>query len=228
MRVFVFLLILANLVFLAWTQGYLGAPANPDSLRVQQQLLADQVKVVSRSSPPEVSVPAGKSDAAETARAADACLALGEVSIAQIARIEGMLAEKLPAFKAERTAVSGGSSYWVNIPPLTNKKEADAKTAELKKLNVSDFFVVQEEGPNNRAISLGLFSTKTAAASRLDALSRKGVRSARITERIAKPALATVEIRGPDAQTEALRQSLAEILPEGKPADCKAQAAAAQ
>ena len=52
MRVFVFLLILANLLFLAWTKGYLGSPSNPDALRAQNQLLANQVKVVSRDVPP--------------------------------------------------------------------------------------------------------------------------------------------------------------------------------
>ena len=47
MRALVFLLILANLLFFAWTQGYLGNTANPDALRLQQQLLAESQQQVS-------------------------------------------------------------------------------------------------------------------------------------------------------------------------------------
>ena len=46
MRIAVFLLVLANLLFFVWTRGYLGTPANPDARRAEQQLLADQVLVV--------------------------------------------------------------------------------------------------------------------------------------------------------------------------------------
>ena len=52
MRALVFLLILANLLFLAWTQGYFGAAANPDAFRLQQQLLAERITVVARDEPP--------------------------------------------------------------------------------------------------------------------------------------------------------------------------------
>lgn len=228
MRVLVFLLILINLLFLAWTQGYLGDSSNPDAHRIQNQLLADQVKVVSRDEPPEVATAPKKSSKAEETSSADACLLLSDVSIAEIAQIEALLTEKLPAFKSERTAITGGSSYWVNIPPLANKKEADAKVAELKKLNITEFFVVQETGPNNRAISLGLYSTQAAAKTRLEALANKGVKSAKIVERIVKPASASIEIRGPEAQADALRQAIAEALPESKSTACKVQAAARQ
>lgn len=228
MRVFVFLLILANLLFLAWTQGYLGNASNPDAFRIQNQLLADQVKVVSRDEPPEVTSPPTKSNKAEDSNAADTCLLLSDVSIAEIAQIETLLTEKLPAFKSERTAITGGSSYWVNIPPLANQKEVDAKVAELKKLNITEFYVVQEAGPNIRAISLGLYSTQASAKARLDALVKKGVKSAKIVERITKPASASIEIRGPEAQADALRQAIAETMPERKLAVCKTPAATSQ
>jgi hypothetical protein len=43
---------------------------------------------------------------------------------------------------------------------------------------VSDFFVVQEPGPSQNAISLGLFGTEEAAQSHLGRLKERGVRSA--------------------------------------------------
>ena len=52
MRIFVFLLFLANLLFFAWTRGYFGVTENADAFRVSQQLRADQVRIVSNDVPP--------------------------------------------------------------------------------------------------------------------------------------------------------------------------------
>ena len=79
MRAFVFLLILANLLFLAWSQGYFGVSSNPDAFRVQQQLLADQVKIVARDDPPAETKrlePLGK---AEKNELAETCVQVGDL-----------------------------------------------------------------------------------------------------------------------------------------------------
>lgn len=52
MRVLVFLLVLANLLFLAYTQGYFGASQNPDAQRWGQQVQPDKLTVASRGAPP--------------------------------------------------------------------------------------------------------------------------------------------------------------------------------
>lgn len=59
-------------------------------------------------------------------------------------------------------------------------------------------------------------------------LRTKGVKSARIAERNVKPLSASLEIHGPEAQAEALRQAIAEALPESKPGTCNSQATTAQ
>lgn len=229
MRAFVFLLILANLLFLAWTQGYFGASSGPDALRVQQQLLADQVKVVARDEFP--AEPAAKPETlvkSEDKKPEDVCLLLAELPVDELARVEGLLAEKWPAFKAVRTVVEASASYWVFIPPPESKAEVDKKVADLKKLNVPEFFVVQESGPNNRAISLGLFSSKEAATARLDVLRAKGIKSARIAERTGKPTSISLDITGPETQADAIRQAFADLLPESKLLACKATVSSTQ
>ena len=166
MRAFVFLLILGNLLFLAWAQGYFGASSNPDAFRMEQQLLADQVRIVARDEFPadaEKTEPAAK---APEKKAARICLSLGDLAAADAGRVESALAEKIPAYRTLRTNVPGSASYWVYIPPLGSKQEVDNKVAELKKLRVPELYVVQESGPNNLAISLGLFSSKKAGARR--------------------------------------------------------------
>ena len=264
MRALVFFLIFANLLFWAWVQGYLGMSSNPDAQRVQQQLLAERVRIVSRdeppsdakapvesakqvgnavekpveksvekpaepvaeAAPPPVVVPETKADE-KPADTLDTCLRLAEVVVDDAARLEKALSEQFPEFKVVRTALKEVSaSYWVYIPPLANKKEADAKAAELKKLQIQEYFVIQESGPNNHAISLGLFSTRDAAENYLETLKGKKVKSARITERNAKPATVSLEVSGPKTRFDALRQVIADMSVGRSPSACGAPAAA--
>jgi hypothetical protein len=253
MRVFVFLMIVANLLFFAWSQGYFGAPANPDALRVEQQLLAEQIRVVARDEPPPVgegggndtaradavtfnkaddpagsmssaSVPQEVADSSAAPTEVAACLRSGDLSVPAADMIESLIAEKFSAFRATRTAIAGSTSYWVNIPPLASKKEADVKAGELRQLKVAEFYIVQEPGPNNHAISLGLFSSRESANTHLNMLRAKGVKSAKVTERVVKPPMASFEIRGPETQTEALRLAIATAVPESRLDACKVQA----
>jgi len=75
------------------------------------------------------------------------------------------------------------ASWWVHIPPQANKAGADKKMAELKDMGVDDSIIINDEGPNHWAISLGVFSTKEAADAYLKKLNGLGVRSARIDAR---------------------------------------------
>jgi hypothetical protein len=219
MRFLVFLLVFANLLFFVWTQGYFGASANPDALRLEQQLLADQITVVARGEPPVVAA-----DKAPEKKALDSCLLWSELPLVDADRLERLLAEKFANFKAVRSVAAGSSTYWVFIPPLANKPEADKKAAELTRLGAPEFYVVQEAGPNHLAISLGIFSSKEAANERLEALRAKGIKSAKLGERNAKPGLAAVEAHGPGEQADALREAALALLPQLKPGACKAPA----
>ncbi len=228
MRLFVFLLILSNLLFFAWTHDYLGMSRDSDAYRVSQQLLAEQISIVSNDQPPPEVSPPEKTAKPVERPLADVCVALGEMPLAAAESLEALLAEKLPAFRMVRTTVPGNSSYWVNIPPLKNKREAENKAAELKKFGIKEFFVVQEAGPNNLAISLGLFSSRETAESALEALRDKGVRSARIAERPHKSAVAHVEIRGPDAQAAEMNQIIGQAASGTSRGDCKPRNASTQ
>lgn len=216
MRALVFLLIFANLLFFVWTQGYFGSSASPDAIRVQQQLLAEQISVVARGEAPAPTPVASAGKPVD-----NACLEWVDLTVADADRVERLLAEKFSAFKLVRSVVPGSSTYWVFIAPSTNKSAADKKAAELKKLGVPEFFVVTDAGPNQYAISLGIFSSEEAASERLEALRVKGVKSARVGERSVKPALAAIVVNGPGTQTDALREAVVVLLPESKAGVCK-------
>ncbi len=222
MRTLVFLLVLANLLFFAWTQGYFVSTSSPDALREQQQLLADQVRIVPDGESPAKAGTVEKTEKPPEKKAPDSCLLWEGLPVTDADRLEGLLEEKFSAFRASRSSAAGNGTYWVYIPPLANKQDADRKAAELKRFGAPEFFIVQDAGPNRLAISLGIFSSEVAANEHLEALRAKGIKSARVGERSSKAALASVEIHGPEAEAEALRGAAAALALKSQPAACKA------
>lgn len=212
MKLAVFLLVLANLLFLAFAEGYFGRSDNPDAVRLQKQVNPAQLQVVSRAEPPSgkegekkapAEPPADSTKAA--APAAEACLAWNGLNAADADRLAVLLTEKFEDYKVNRQAVAkDATSWWVFIPPLANKAEADKKASELKKLGVEDFHVVQDSGPNRWAISLGVFSSENGAKARLTALKDKGVKSAKQGSRAGKESTYTIEARGPAARQQSV------------------------
>ncbi len=234
MRVFVFLLVLVNLLFAAWSLGYLGMAESPDAQRVGKQLNAERLVIVARDEPPplrpdkggraEKAAPKasveedGKGDSGKGVP--ELCLQVSDVPSEAAQAVVELFSQKLPAFRVQRTTHAANAGFWVFIPPAATKKEADAKAAELKRLGVPEFFVVQE-GAQARAISLGVFSTRDAANARLEQLRGKGVRSAKIGERPAKATSYDLQINGPESSGEGVRRLLGERLPEHTLATCK-------
>lgn len=96
---------------------------------------------------------------------------------------QSAIASSTPAARVMAVPLKVPASWWVHIPPQANKAGADKKMAELKNMGVDDSIIINDEGPNHWAISLGLFSTKEAADAYLKKLNGLGVRSARIDAR---------------------------------------------
>lgn len=258
MKALVFLLVLGNLLFYAFSAGYLGRPDNPDAGRANQQILPERMRIVSRGEAPaaaekadipkpvvvdavpqEGSVAPAKEAASEpaakpteaakeavvpAAKAPDipqVCLAWEHLSAPDADRLAAMLAGKFADFKLTRRVVAAeGNGWWVFIPPLAGKADADRKAGELKQLDVSDFFVVQD-GPSRFAISLGVFSSEKGAQDRLADLKTKGVRSARVGPRPGKDSTVRLQAQGPETSRGGLLAAVGKILPKAEAQDCK-------
>lgn len=232
MRIAVFVLVFANLLLLGWSRGYLNIADNPDSRRVGQQLRAEDVKVVPRGDSPRAtgtkdetaSVVEQKNEKSESVtekKLADRCLSWRDVSVADADGVERLMTEKFPAFKVFRTAIAESNGYWVFIPPSATREEVSQKTTELQQQGVHDYFVVQASGPNRFAISLGTYRTEEAANAGLAVLRAKGVKTAKIGERIGKVSSNTLEIRGPENESDALHQAVAALLPKAVSSACQ-------
>ena len=219
MRILIFLLVLANLLFFAWSRGYLGS-SETDASRVDEPFKADQIRLVSNDRPPDApSVPTTPAPSEPALSAEESCAALNDLPQADADAVERLFAEKLPLFRLLRTDTPGSSSYWVHMPPFKTRREAESKVVELRNLGVRDYFI-QPDSADNFVISLGLFSTQAAAESALAALRDKGVRSARIGERPRRPAVSRIEFSGPEAQAGEMRRLIGQALPQSVPGDC--------
>lgn len=254
MKVLVFLLVLANLLFYAYSAGHFGRPGNPDAERLAQQVAPEKMRLVSNGEAPAVKpkpaeppAPAEGEAAAPTAEAAAAteqapaaaaasassaapvpppveklCLRWEHLATADAARLASRLEDKFAGLKQVKRVEPGeGGSWWVHIPPLAGKDDAERKAGELRQLGVTDYFIVHEAGSNRNAISLGLFSTEKGGQDRLTELKGKGVRSARLVLRPGKDSLTTVEASGTAPARQAVLEAAAAVLPKAPATDCK-------
>ncbi len=209
MRTFFLLVLLVNVATFAYLH-YAESRAGADGQIALLQISPDKVKLVkagavapaaNREKPPlsAVCVEWGAFAAADAARAASALDKLG-------------LGNRL-------TQRDSSDSYWVHMPPMKSRADAEKKANEVRALGVTDFYVVLEAGPAQFALSLGVFKTEEAANIQLAQLRSKGVRSA-----IVAPygvAATTFVIREPG---EAVTMKLAELKAEFPAAALKAVA----
>lgn len=236
MKTVVFLLILGNLLFYAYSQGYLGHPENPDAARVASQVEAERIRIVSRDQEPPlptsngrtkepvvapseaVAAPAAATD--EGAGKGKVCLAWDNLPAAEADRLNTLLGSRFPDFRLNRRLEPGESAgWWIYIPPQASKADADKKAGELRQMGVSDYFVIQE-GPNRFAISLGVFSAEKGGQDRLAELKAKGVRSARLMQRPGKDGTISLQAEGPAAGKAALLGALNGGLAKPVVRDC--------
>lgn len=211
MRIFFLLVLLANVATFAWLQ-YAEGRSSADAQIALLQISPDKVKLVKAGAVPPA---ANREKPALSA----VCVEWGPIGAEDAARATAALAKlDLGNRLAPREA---GDSYWVHIPPMKSRADAEKKANEVRGLGVTDFYIVQEPGPAQFALSLGVFKTEEAANNHLAQMRPKGVRSA-----IVVPfgvAATTFVIREPG---DAVTMKLAEMKAEFPAAALKAVACA--
>jgi hypothetical protein len=74
-------------------------------------------------------------------------------------------------------------AWWVHVPPLPSREEAERRAREIRASGVADVQVVTEGERWRNAISLGIYKTKESANLRVARLRDSAVRNAAVTER---------------------------------------------
>jgi hypothetical protein len=178
-RALFLLLVLANLLFFAYAHvSREGAGGSVSEL----QIAPERIKLLKSAdnAPPEKPKAPGRTipPAPRVPVVTGACLEWGVFAGPNVGRAEAALAQLPLAEGQVGRVVTDAGGYWVYMPPLKTKAEADKKLAELKSLGVTEFFLVQEPAQWRNAISLGIFRSDEAAQAFLGKLKERGVRSA--------------------------------------------------
>ena len=235
MRVLVLFLVLLNLGFFAWAKYMQPPQSSTDARPMTRQMEPGRLRIVS----PPPRTPAASSAAAPAAAPGAAttpgvtpptprpepiaCLEWGSFTLADApaaAKVIGSLGlgDRLSERRTEETA-----SWWVFIPPQSEGRAgAVRKARELRALGVKDYFVVQDEGPNRWAVSLGVFRTEAAARARLETLQTMKVRSAEVGPRETRVPKIWLQMRDVDRALRPQLETTVSRIPGTELRDCEA------
>ncbi|OVZ59290.1 hypothetical protein CDO44_11785 [Pigmentiphaga sp. NML080357] len=151
-------------------------------------------------SPPAAAAPTAATRAAGSGSPAPlACVEWGAFSDADLAIAKKWSTEHLPAARQGTRREPGKQGWMVIVPPLGSAAAAHAAAAQLGRDGIKDFFVIQDGGPFQHAISLGVFSTENAARKQATALQAQGVRNAKVVSRAAQGGKSWLRLEGVSA-----------------------------
>ncbi len=177
MRMLFFLLLLANVAFFAYSR--LSAELFPgESQLLMQQINPQAIRLLT---PEQVAKAAAAKR--ESPKTVVACLEWGAFAGADAGRVEEALAPLALGAKLTQRRLEESAAWWVFMPPQASRQAALNKASELRRLGVTDFFVLQDDPKFRFAISLGVFRTEEAARNHLEELRAKGVRTAQVGAR---------------------------------------------
>jgi hypothetical protein len=212
LRLFVLVLVLANIGFYAWTQGMLDSVVGmrpqgdrePD--RMARQVRPETIRVM----------PPVAASAVALADAPPLCLEAGPYTPAQIAAAESVLQTVLPAGSWVNQKTETPPVWIVFMGKYTHREALQKKADELKRLKIS-FEEVHNAPELEEGLALGRYDNRAAADKALAEVTQRGVRTARVAQ--LSPLVVTHSLRVERADTT-LQSRLAGLRAEallGKP-----------
>ena len=179
MRIAFFALLLANFAFFAWAHWVDVPPPAPVNEAISR---LPRLKLAEEASPAERLQPKG---AAKTAlNESPACLSVGPFSDPDAsARAAALLRTK--GFDLKQRAEEGQQSegYWVYLGGLKTEAEADKALVTLEHGGIKDGMLMPETPDAGRRVSLGMYSERSRAEKRAQAVRDGTGLKAEIVER---------------------------------------------
>ena len=204
LRTFVVLLLVVNLAFYAWTQGWLDhvvgvhARGDHEPERLARQVNPDLVKIIA---------PQSVAAAASAAVRARVCLEAGPFVAGEVTAAEVTLTPLLPAGSWVNLKVEKPAVWAVYMGRYVDREVKKKKADELAQLNIP-FEEVSGAPEFEPGLSLGRFEQRAGADTALVELTQRGVRSASVVE-LSKPT--TVYLLRIDNADEALAARVAAL-----------------
>ncbi len=162
--------------------------------------------------PPAETTPPGALLVEEVATETDdttlVCVAYADLAESERDEIVAIAESVNPIPRITTEMIEPPASWWVRIPPTGSRNAAEERARQLRAQDITDLFIVREQGPNQYAISLGLFRTEASARQHLADLQARQVRGAEIAAR--NPASFALEITGTTGAIGRLNARLAQ------------------
>jgi len=207
LRLFVLVLLLANGLFFAWSNGLLRAygfapaPVN-EPQRMAQQIKPESIKLLNASEIKRVEAQV------QADLAPKECLQAGPFDDAQTADLRKALESTLPSGAWQLDTGKEPARWIVYMGKYATVELLTKKRAELTTLGI------KSESVSNPTLELGLslgeFETEAAAKTELTRLAPKGIRTAKVVQEREEGTSSTLKL---PAVTELLRAKLADLKP---------------
>ncbi len=174
MKLIPIVLLLANLLVAAsFLMG--GEDVSRTGDRPQQQIHPEAIRIIGIDREPRSAPEARVAEQAQEPRVV--CANWGSFPESQVAVVEARLASLQFGARLSRTTTAATTNYLVIIPPIPARADLNARSEELKRLGVTDQFVIND-GDLRNGISLGYFRSEEAANRQLAYLKAKGIEDA--------------------------------------------------
>ena len=125
------------------------------------------------------------------------------------------------ATRLTRTELAEVATNMVYLPSLGSKDAAEKKAAQLRKLGVTEFYVVQDQTPLRWGISLGVFKTPEAAKAHLANLAKKRLKEAKLAPRAVSAAKVNYRLQDLTAEEKQLVDQIKSSFANAQTQDCK-------
>ncbi len=214
LRTLVILLLLANVVYFAWSQSLLQGLGLGPLRQGEPQRIAGQISALSvRVLPAQEVKQLEATLAAQAAR--KECLAAGPFNVAEAEQLEQRLRNLLPPSAYAMPEVTEPAQWMVYMGPYANAEAAARKQAELRALGV------KSEPARSAAwqpgLSLGSAASESEAQAKLKALAPLGVRTARLVLEKPPSAVRHLKVSAADITQRRHVEEALSALPGAKP-----------
>lgn len=179
LRFFVLLLLLANGVYFAWSQGLLRAygfapAAQAEPQRLTQQVRPEALRLLSPAETQRLQAQLAADQAPKE------CLMAGPLDDAQADRVRDALGSALPAEAWSLEPVVVPARWMLYMGKFTSAESLAKKRAELVAMNLAPQSVHAPE--LQPGLSLGGFDTQAQANVELARMQARGIRTARVVQ----------------------------------------------
>jgi len=203
MRLLFLILLLVNGILFLWGQGYLGTQqdAGREPERMTRQIIPEKLSILSEM------------------QAQTACKRLEWLSMAEATTIRKTLAD-LPDWQITQLPRKKEPAHWVVVASLPSRTVAEKKIAELRRIGVKEGEIVEDPNIGPFAVSFGVFRNPDLADELLKVLTKRGVRSAQITQREMGLEQFAIQFQAPADILEKKMPELMSVLPQTSMLDC--------